>query len=101
MLHLSCIMQQEHRKQGKICPQLSNIPSPYGLCQGEVDAKRGPKLNWYKNLGKGWGVILQLCELSSKWILTKKLHLIKKNWGKEGGGGGLKPKQYARLCQMR
>ena len=33
----------------------------------------------------------------------KKLNLIK-NGGKGGGGGGggaLKPKQYARLCQMR
>ena len=40
-----------------------------------------------------------------------KLNLIKKNWGKRMGGGGvtlqlltvraLKPKQYARLCQMR
>ena len=54
-------VKQKHRKRGK----LSNIPSPYGLCQGEVDAvKRGPKLNLIKNLGKGGGrgggVILQL-----------------------------------------
>ena len=31
-----------------------SVPSPYGLCQGEVDAvKRGPKLNLIKQLGKG------------------------------------------------
>ena len=63
-------MEQEHRKRGKIRPYLSNIPSLYGLCQGEVDAvKTGPKLNLIKkffgNLGVG-RVILQLCELSSK-----------------------------------
>ena len=47
-------IEQEHCKRGKIRPLLSNIPSQYGLCQGEVDAvKRGPKLNLIKKLGKG------------------------------------------------
>ena len=33
-----------------------NIPSPYGLCQGEVDAvKRGPKLNLIKKNGEMGG----------------------------------------------
>ena len=54
--------------------------------------KTGPKLNLIKKIwGKrGWGgrVTLQLCELSSKRYLTKKLNLIKKNLGEGGGGEG-------------
>ena len=46
---------------GQYTPVASNIPSPYGLCQGEADAvKRGPKLNLIKKIGKGVGVTLQL-----------------------------------------
>ena len=44
---------------GQNTPVASNIPSPYGLCQGVVDAvERGPKLNRIKKFGKkggAWG----------------------------------------------
>ena len=48
--------KQEHLKRGNIRPWLSNIPSLYGLCQGEVDAvKRGPKLNLITKFGERKG----------------------------------------------
>ena len=50
------LKKQEHHKPGNIRQQLSNIPSPYGLCPGEADAvKRGPKLNLIKKFGEGGG----------------------------------------------
>ena len=42
--------------EAKYARRLSNIPSPYGLCQGKVDAvKRGPKLNMIKKFGERGG----------------------------------------------
>ena len=44
--------------------QLSNIPSPYGLCLGKVDAvRRGPNLNLIKKIGKGGGLPKQYARL--------------------------------------
>ena len=54
-------MKNKSTASGAKYARSSNIPSPYGLCQGEVDAvKRGPKLNMIKKLGKGGEVTLQL-----------------------------------------
>ena len=55
-LRVRSITKQEHRKRGNIRLQLSNIPSLYDLCQGEVDAeKRGSKLNLIKKNGEKGG----------------------------------------------
>ena len=69
-----------------IRPWLSNIPSPYDICLGFVDAvMTGSKLNLIKNLWKGGGGNPTTLTVSS---------LVR-------GVGALKPEQYARLCQMR
>ena len=61
--------------------------------------KRRPRLNLIKKFGEGgWGggVTLQLCELSSKCILTKKLNLIKKFGERDRGRAGTETKT---VCQ--
>ena len=60
--------------------------------------KRGPKLNLMKKMGKGGGggglPYNSNCELSSTWILTKKINLIKLFLGEVGGGPSFAPNFY-------
>ena len=55
--------------------------------------KRGTKLNLRKKIGERWGVGGGGGGGNPTTLTVSSLV--------KGGGGALKPKQYARLCQMR
>ena len=60
------------------------------------------KKNWGKGGGGGNPTTVTVSSLVSEFDIEAKPD--KKNWGRgggEAGGWALKPKQYARLCQMR
>ena len=65
--------------------------------------KRGPKLNLIKKIVKGGGGNPKTLTVSSLGSEFDKEAKSDKKVGRGGGGRGwaLKPKQYARLCQMR
>ena len=66
--------------------------------------KRGPKLNLIKKFGERVGGGGNPTTLTVSSLVKEAKSDKKKFWGRGWGGGGvraLKPKQYARLCQMR